>query len=468
MLIPKYEYFFLFKFQNEYIVYDYYNAVIFEITGRMYDFLLNYRDHIDNSQYGSEQAAFEYLIKQGYLLSDNALDQDYEEDAAYLSFAPSHQCNLRCKYCFAKYGMNYEGDAREYTSESLRYMLDYFFNQAFPNRQKYRINFYSGGEPLIRFDIIKQTVEYCEDLMAKKHIQIMVWLCTNGILLTDEICGYMDEHKMTIGISIDGPKELHDKNRIDAYGNGTYDRVIKNIYHIQHNQRLSSRFKNIWGLCVFSDTSTHLVDIIEHHRDLGFNDVQIKLERKILPDNFDYSNYKEEYLSLMKKMINEAKNGNISAIRMILNNEDYLGKFILRIITNQYITLRCNAGKCKIAICPNGDIYPCDSFIGIPEMKIGNMYWDTPISKTFGNLTVNNCEPCSTCSLRYLCGGDCYYNSYINTHSLSTVHPQMCDMLKYLCELAIWGVYHLQKDAQEAFERLQIEILRVEKIRHQI
>lgn len=112
MLMPQYDYFYTFEFSNEYIVYDYYNAVIFEVTRNMYDFLKDYRNLVNVPEYNKERLAFEDLINRGYLLSDEKLDEEIDNDAAYLSFAPSHHCNMRCKYCFAQHGMTYDGDTR--------------------------------------------------------------------------------------------------------------------------------------------------------------------------------------------------------------------------------------------------------------------------------------------------------------------------------------------------------------------
>lgn len=466
-MTPKREFFHVFKFEDEFLIYDYYCSAVIETTQRMYEFLANRQLFYNDPAYFNERTAFEYLVDQGFLLHEDVLDELNENDSAYLSFAPSHRCNLRCRYCFAKFGTSYTYKEKDFTEETLHHMLDYFFFQVFPNRKNYRINLVSGGEPLVNFDIIKRTVEYCHELMTRKNVNIKIWLCTNGTLLSDEICDYLDKNKMTIGISIDGPQKIHDRNRIDIFGHGTYNKVISAIKQIQNSPTLSSRFKEIWGLSVFTD-DIDLFEVLNHHKKVGLKNAQIKIERKIIDDDFNCEKYKNAYYLLMRQIIDMAAKGDVSLLRMILNEEDYLGKYILRIITNQYTTLRCNAGKCRIVICPNGDIYPCDSFIGIHEMKLGNIYTDRSISPLMESVRVNDCEPCKQCSLKYLCGGDCYYNSYINTGNIYTVQPQMCDILKYLCELSIWGCYHLQKEAHELFENLQKEMLRVIKIRHQI
>ncbi len=88
-------------------------------------------------------------------VSEKSLD---DEKKAYLSFAPTYECNFCCSYCFAESGNKYVGVQRKFSEENLIEMLDYFFLKAFPNASNYRIDFVSGGEPLLGIDIIKKAI----------------------------------------------------------------------------------------------------------------------------------------------------------------------------------------------------------------------------------------------------------------------------------------------------------------------
>lgn len=85
-------------------------------------------------------------------------------------------------------------------------MLNYFFEVLYSDVEQYRVDFVSGGEPLLGIDIIKMAVEYMEEYSLRSGKRVSIWLCTNGSLLNDQIIEYLSFHNISIGISIDGKK----------------------------------------------------------------------------------------------------------------------------------------------------------------------------------------------------------------------------------------------------------------------
>lgn len=139
-------------------------------------------------------------------------------------------CNLRCSYCSFTSGRNgRRHNAKRMSWETAKKALD-FFLQHTVDREAVVIGFY-GGEPLLEFGLIKKCVAYAEEIFeGKKHSYIMT---TNATLLTDEIVDFLVEHKFQLTFSIDGPQELHDKNRKFAKdGSGSFNTVITNIHRL--------------------------------------------------------------------------------------------------------------------------------------------------------------------------------------------------------------------------------------------
>lgn len=137
----------------------------------------------------------------------------------------TEECNLRCGYCI--YSGNYNGQRMH----SKRVMdlglackaIDAFMNNA---KESVYISFY-GGEPLIRFNHIKEIIGYTEASWPLKKIN---WsMTTNGVLVTPEIARYLMEKKVLVTISLDGPQAVHDRHRKEAGGRGSFLRVMRSL-----------------------------------------------------------------------------------------------------------------------------------------------------------------------------------------------------------------------------------------------
>ncbi|WP_054942729.1 radical SAM protein [Paenibacillus ihuae] len=143
----------------------------------------------------------------------------------------TENCNLRCKYCI--FSGNYE-EMRTHTFKrmekktalkSVQKYIDYIeeWKEYAPDKQPV-ISFY-GGEPLLRFDLIQEVIAYVQ----QKGFRTMFSMTTNGTLLTDSIIEYLVAHNVMISVSLDGSKEMHDKNRVFANDRGSFEVVYGNI-----------------------------------------------------------------------------------------------------------------------------------------------------------------------------------------------------------------------------------------------
>jgi len=142
-------------------------------------------------------------------------------------------CNIDCRYCFYKGRQAEFGHGRQRMSDEVleKLVRDYM-------QLGFEVSGFAwqGGEPtLMGVDFFRRAVE-----LQKKYgtvgRQVSNTLQTNGVLLDDEWCRFFHDNKFLLGISIDGPKEFHDRYRIDHSGKGTYDRVIKGIKTCQKHK----------------------------------------------------------------------------------------------------------------------------------------------------------------------------------------------------------------------------------------
>ena len=148
---------------------------------------------------------------------------------SYLRLETTEQCNQRCNYCY--FSGNYKtlrthGNKRMSTATA-HDAVDFLFQHS-SDTPAVRISFY-GGEPLLNFRTIKKTVEYAK---YRFHTRVSFDIITNGTLLNDEIVEFLVENDFWVTLSLDGPSEIHDRNRIRIDGSGTFTDVWKNLNHM--------------------------------------------------------------------------------------------------------------------------------------------------------------------------------------------------------------------------------------------
>lgn len=142
----------------------------------------------------------------------------------------TERCNLRCKYCiYQDFNEGYRGyGERDMTIETARHAIDLLVKHSadVEPEKKLIVTFY-GGEPLLKFDLIKQCVEYAES--KKVDHEWLFAITTNCTMLTDEKIQYFAEKGFTLTASIDGYKEIHDANRVYPNGDGSFEIALKNL-----------------------------------------------------------------------------------------------------------------------------------------------------------------------------------------------------------------------------------------------
>jgi uncharacterized protein len=153
-------------------------------------------------------AEIDELICNGVLFTKDDLNpnetlKDGTSKAMCLHVA--HDCNMSCMYCFAS-GGDFNTNHKELMPfETAKAAVDFLVENS-KNRRNLEIDFF-GGEPLLNFDVVKQTVEYAESLEEKFQKQFRFTITTNALALTDEIMDFVNKHMKNIVLSLDGRKE---------------------------------------------------------------------------------------------------------------------------------------------------------------------------------------------------------------------------------------------------------------------
>ena len=134
----------------------------------------------------------------------------------------AHDCNLRCKYCFAGTGA-FGGSRTLMNFETGKKGIDFVLESS-GHRNHCEVDFF-GGEPLLNFKVVKDLVQYGRKAAAEKNKTIKFTLTTNGVLLDEKVQAYLEQEEISVVLSLDGRPEVHDRMRPYADGRGSYAKV---------------------------------------------------------------------------------------------------------------------------------------------------------------------------------------------------------------------------------------------------
>ena len=450
-----------FKLGGFYIVLDVNSGGVHSVDELTYDLLdhaeppfsedcLNSAINALSDKYSEEdiKEAFNELKE---LYKDKILfsEDDYEKFAKYSVVSPvkamclhiSHDCNLRCKYCFASTGDFGEG-RKLMTFETGKAAIDFLLNNS-GDRVNLELDFF-GGEPLMNFDVVKQIVVYARSREKEYNKNFRFTITTNGLLLTDDKIDFINKEMSNVVLSIDGRKEVNDRLRVRVDGSGCYDKILEG-----YKKLVSKRGdKDYYVRGTYTKYNLDFSNDVMHLYDLGFD--QVSVEPVMADENMPYAITEEdvdaiskEYEILAEKLEKIRADGGFCNFFHFMLDLDQGPCAIKRL-------RGCGSGNEYIAITPDGDIYPCHQFVGIPEFKMGNLEegtFDNSIKERFAKTHVYAKEDCKRCWAKFYCSGGCNANNFLYEGDVLKAHKLSCKLQKKRLECAIMLQIkkHLQK-----------------------
>lgn len=441
-----------FKQGEEYIVLDVNSGAVHAVDELVYDIIedegLEEKEVVLKKLEGKYPAEaiseaydeIEELVKEDMLYSKdqyediahNSMDDDDYIKAVCLNII--HDCNLRCKYCFADEG-EYHGHKGRMSLDVAKKAIDYVIKKSGP-RRNIEIDLF-GGEPLMALDVIKPLIAYAREEEKKYNKNIRFTMTTNGTLLNEETMKFLDKEMGNIILSIDGRKCVNDSVRVRADESGCYDNILPKIKEMVKNRDKSKQY---YVRGTFTRNNTDFYEDVMHLANEGFDEISI--EPVVLEDSHELSLREEDLETIFKSyddLYNEMrrrKEENDEEFKFYHFNIDLQGgPCVYKRISG------CGAGYEYIAITPEGDIYPCHQFVGKEEFKLGDIYdidkFDMKMSKEFKKAHIYNKPKCRECWAKFYCSGGCQANNFNFNGDMKIPYELGCKMQKKRIECAI-------------------------------
>ncbi len=350
-------------------------------------------------------------------------------------------CNLDCKYCFYLEKEKLYPGTKKWTmsGEVLeRYVREYIAAQ--PGDE---VHFaWQGGEPtLLGVNFFRTVVDLQQRYAEGKTIHNA--LQTNGVLIDDEWGAFLAEHAFLVGMSIDGPRELHDCYRIDKGQAPTFDLVMRGIAKLkQHGVEFNTL------TVVHRQNSEHPLEVYRFLKEIGSGFIQfipiverraadadkhglvlIKPSFESVAEVTEWFVEPQAYGRFLSRIFDEWVKKDVGRIFVQLFDvalESWLG------MEASLCVFRKTCGS-ALAMEHTGDLYSCDHFV-YPENRLGNIMEagleklvNSPEQRAFGEAKLESLPRiCRTCEVRFACNGECPKHRFLMT-------PAGEPGLNYLC-----------------------------------
>jgi uncharacterized protein len=403
--------------------------------------LINAQEKL-GGKYNSEEINETYeeiktLNEQGMLFSSEeelekaACSKKLNSDLKALCLHVSHDCNLRCEYCFASSG-DYNSGRKLMSKDVALKSVDYLVQNS-KGRHNIEIDFF-GGEPLMNFDVVKETVAYGRKIEKETGKHFYFTITTNGTLLNEERINYLNENMDNVVISIDGRKEVHDTVRHDCAGNGSYEKIMPLAQKLVSGRNGKRYF--IRG--TFTAKNKNFSKDVMHLADKGFKEISVEPVVGSGSDLYftdsDVPDILKEYENLACQYIERLKDDKKRFRFYHFNIDIYNGPCLFKRVT------ACGAGHEYLAVSPDGDLYPCHQFVGQDEFIVGNIYNGISNNNLCDKFMKNNIltkEKCRDCWAKLFCSGGCHANGYFTNGDISKPNELSCTLQKKRIECAL-------------------------------
>jgi His-Xaa-Ser system radical SAM maturase HxsB len=372
------------------------------------------------------------------------------------------KCTNACSYCQVSAEV---ADAKGFdmSPEVARRVVDYIFKAPSPSA---KIEF-QGGEPTLNWETLKETVLYAKKINQKYHKHLDFVVCTNLVRVDTQQLMFFKEHGIHISTSLDGPRDLHDKNRMLRSGAGTYDTVVRNLYGAfdvllrgQVNALMTTTTYNI----------DHLQEVIEEYVRHGFGGIFIRSLNPygLAAMNAEHLGYPvEHFVENFEKALDFIVQLNLDGTRFV---EFYTNLLLTRILTpfsTGFVDLQSpsGAGISGAIYDHNGDVFPADEArmlarMGDRRFCLGNVFNDSYESIFGGDLLreivskscVEIMPYCSSCVYRTYCGVDPVRN-YLETGDMIGKRPgnDFCKKNKLMFDMLFKKLKRNDPDEMDVF-----------------
>lgn len=350
-------------------------------------------------------------------------------------------CNLGCSYCY-KEDLTRPGAATMLAPDKARAAVDLLIRES-GRRRRINLTFF-GGEPLTNMPLIRETAAYAEAEAAAAGKVVDFSLTTNGTLLHDEVIAFLDAHRFGLTISMDGPAEIHDRNRRTTGGKGSYAVVAERV------RCLLDRYKSR-PVGARVTMAAGVVDVAAIHRhlkeELGFAEVGFApvTAGMAAAHHLDPAATRMVFDGL-KALAGRYRDEALKGRDIGFSN---MGQLMTALHEGTSKRVPCGAGINMLGVGADGRLALCHRFVGsdhpgLPDCGDVATGVDRAALQRFVDDAVARAErECRGCRARSLCAGGCYHEAYARFGDPMRTTEHYCDHMREWVDLGLEIYAHI-------------------------
>jgi uncharacterized protein len=334
-----------------------------------------------------------------------------------LTLFVDHECNLRCSYCY-----NGEKFVRRMSSETMQKAVALALDKPM---SRLHVAFF-GGEPLLHLDFVGEAVDHVKQTLAARpgpKPNLLFLMNTNGTLIDDAAIELMAPPRpWSVFVSLDGPKAIHDRYRVDEAGEGTFDAVVAGL------KRLQAASIPFGLLAVVNPATAPLLgETLQTILPLGPKKVALSA-------NFR-APWAKESIEGLRAGLSAAGDAWMDAFRsgVALEVDPFQSKILAHLKRGMPCPGRCLLGDSALTVAPSGRIYACGEMVGQDrDSTFAFGHVDTGLDQTsLDRMRAAKDkveEICAPCELRDRCQSQCGCRHVALTGKLGEITETLCEI----------------------------------------
>lgn len=357
-------------------------------------------------------------------------------------------CNLRCRYCYHEEKGNGKGPQRQMSRDVAIRAVDFLFERSGGHEELVLVFF--GGEPLLNFETIRHAAAYAREKASASGKRVNFAITTNGTLLTPEIVDFLEEHEVSVTVSLDGFQEIHDRYRRFADGRPSYEVILPKLRYLLER----ARKRPVVARVTVVDEPERVPEILDHLLRLGF------IEAGFAPVTTGHAEYQ-----LSERQMDEL----LGAFRHLAQRfleaaeeERFLGfsnliDLLVSLHQGDVMNYPCGAGLGLFSVAAGGRLFLCQRFTGEETFCMGDIFEgfdEDRLGRFRQEAEISNKEECRICWARTICTGGCYHEACVREGSHLKPNLHYCEWIKRWGEIGLDVYCRIAARCPDVLERL--------------